>query len=284
VILWSAKGRSPSQFLVSRFTRLYPLYWMCIAITVTVLMVCTNRVFQPLQLLANTTMLAGYLGQDYVDGVYWTLQVELKFYALIFFLILFRQMSNLEYWLIAWLLLSILDVSPYSISALRMITLGAYAPYFIAGGALFLARTDGVTPKRLVMVLICAVLSIVNSHHQADEYLFHGDDGVPAILVGGLYLVTTVLALGLLKIKESSVLVMLSMTTYPFYLLHSEIGKAIYAQIGLNRYVAVVIATLFCWLLSYLVMRVDRPVSAYLRTLLLSRLDGGAPKRRIESL
>src|SRR5215468_7919943 len=86
VILWSASRRGAASFIASRFSRLYPTFWACVALTAFVLLL-TGRAPPSLDLrafLLNCTMIPGAIGVAYVDGVYWTLFVELKFYLLVF--------------------------------------------------------------------------------------------------------------------------------------------------------------------------------------------------------
>ncbi|MBL8484418.1 MAG: acyltransferase, partial [Rhodocyclaceae bacterium] len=73
----------PMDFVMSRFSRLFPAYWTAIVLTFVV----THQLGLPGKLvgldtlLVNVTMIQGLLGFGHVDGVYWTLEVELLFYA-----------------------------------------------------------------------------------------------------------------------------------------------------------------------------------------------------------
>lgn len=84
VICMSCWGRTPRQFFTSRVIRLYPAYWFAIAFTTTVLMLLPG-VWDRLRMrdvLLNITMLQSGSGVMNVDGVYWTLWSELRFYLL----------------------------------------------------------------------------------------------------------------------------------------------------------------------------------------------------------
>jgi len=85
VIFWTISRRShPLDFVFSRFSRLYPAYWVAVLFTFTwvALVGPEDRAVDVFTLLANITMLHEYLGFRHVDGVYWTLSVELHFYLL----------------------------------------------------------------------------------------------------------------------------------------------------------------------------------------------------------
>lgn len=68
-------------FAISRFFRLYPAYWVSLAL-MAFLMPALGIEHHPLkQLLANVTMIQFALRQQDVIGAYWTLFIELVFYV-----------------------------------------------------------------------------------------------------------------------------------------------------------------------------------------------------------
>ena len=69
------------SFAFSRFFRLYPAYWVSIALAVAIIPLVRGDLFTITQILANVTMLQQFLGQQNILGVYWTLQIEIIFYV-----------------------------------------------------------------------------------------------------------------------------------------------------------------------------------------------------------
>lgn len=65
------------RFLVNRIFRLYPAYWLSIA----ALLLLVGSELSPLQTVVNLTMLQRFVGVPDLNGVFWTLQIELVFYA-----------------------------------------------------------------------------------------------------------------------------------------------------------------------------------------------------------
>ena len=108
VILMTATKRDAVGFVISRITRLYPAFWVCVTLTAGFIMWKGGAVFQVgfVQYLLNLSMISGFAGVEMVDGVYWTLLVEIKFYALIFVLLLFGQIKRIEWFLVFWLALT----------------------------------------------------------------------------------------------------------------------------------------------------------------------------------
>lgn len=74
--------RPIAKFAVSRFFRLYPLYWVSLAAALAIFPLLIETKHTPLQIFANATMAAPLFGQEYVISLYWTLFVEMLFYVL----------------------------------------------------------------------------------------------------------------------------------------------------------------------------------------------------------
>ena len=74
--------RPLAKFAVSRFFRLYPLYWVSLAAALAIFPLLFETGFTAKQLAANVTMVTPLFGQEYVISLYWTLFVEMLFYLL----------------------------------------------------------------------------------------------------------------------------------------------------------------------------------------------------------
>jgi peptidoglycan/LPS O-acetylase OafA/YrhL len=84
VITWTVdRCRTPADFVVSRVSRIYPAYWASLLLTVALLALWPLPGAAPSlrDVLVNATMLQAYLLVPNVAGVYWSLAVELAFYA-----------------------------------------------------------------------------------------------------------------------------------------------------------------------------------------------------------
>lgn len=73
VILFTAWGRSPSSFLISRITRLYPAFWFSVCLTSAVTLPIGGGIYRVelFQFFVNLTMVSGAFGIEDIDGVYW---------------------------------------------------------------------------------------------------------------------------------------------------------------------------------------------------------------------
>lgn len=72
-----------SSFTIKRFFRLYPTYWLSIAVYLLLLPWLGQAIVPTAQrVLINLTMFQGFVGVPDLIGVFWTLQIELSFYLL----------------------------------------------------------------------------------------------------------------------------------------------------------------------------------------------------------
>jgi peptidoglycan/LPS O-acetylase OafA/YrhL len=93
--------RPVRSFLIARFFRLYPAYWVSGAGAIMLALVLTGALPPARQILANITMVQAVLGQKDLIGVYWTLFYELLFYALCLGAFLAGRMESPGYLLVA---------------------------------------------------------------------------------------------------------------------------------------------------------------------------------------
>jgi peptidoglycan/LPS O-acetylase OafA/YrhL len=77
---FGAGSRPVTMFIISRAFRLYPAYWVSLALAVVVQFVMHSTPFSGGVILANLTMLQSALHIRDVIGVYWTLFIEWIFY------------------------------------------------------------------------------------------------------------------------------------------------------------------------------------------------------------
>ena len=285
VILWSADNRSAPEFAISRFSRLMPSYWVSMAITGIGLAILTGATYTPFQIAANATMTAGLIGTPYVDGVYWTLLIELKFYVLVFALTLFHQMRRLEYWLGGWVVaLVIAHFVP--LHALRSLVIYPYGAFFAAGGFFFLWWKNGLSVSKLVALLVCCALSCIGVFHIGQDFL--GGAHTPFALrismavVVLLYLLFAAISSGRVRVGHAALWANLGAMTYPLYLLHNSLGKAIAADMEpfVGSVGAVVLSACISLTLAFILARTtERYGCSWLRTRLLNLLRPRAAQR-----
>lgn len=252
VIAFSIKHLSLHKFFNSRFKRLYPMFWICLFATFIVSYFFGAPRYQVTfaQLLANLTMLQKLLGYGDIDGAYWSLYVELKFYLIIAVFLIINQFKkiSLDYLVYFWLILSSLRfyIGPSELyDAIHEFFILDWSAYFIAGIIFCQIFLNGLHIKHFVLLPCCLYLSIdgaVGRIHWL-ERTFHSDFSV--YIIGGtivlFYLLMLLVSCKKLQLINSPKLVKIGMLTYPLYLIHQHIGFIIFNHLQpyVNKYLLV---------------------------------------------
>jgi peptidoglycan/LPS O-acetylase OafA/YrhL len=256
------RTRTSSDFLVSRFARLFPAYWAGIFITTLAVhgFAETTMMQPPAIVAANLTMLQGYMYLPSVDGVYWSLTVELGFYASMLALWRLGLLARIEWILIGWIALKLLWWRfPMLPSRLSMVLVLDYIPLFAVGVAAYRVRSGVRRWSQQIPVLLVGlgVTWIVDPSSSLSVYL----------LVTGVFFALTK---GWLTRLQHPVLLWLGGLSYPLYLIHENVGFAIIhwlADHGFAPTLSVLVAIAVSLGLSQLVhTAVEQPALRTIRT------------------
>lgn len=212
------------DFLVSRFARLFPAYWVAVLLTWLVVwrFSLPGREVPASAMWINLTMLQGWLHAPHVDGVYWTLTVELAFYAMVLCLHALRLLPRLPLVVAGWLCAML--VSHWAETRLgwrwtdmaRTTLLLEHANLFMAGMLLY-RGVRGEGGRRATAGLLLACLLV--------EFVVHGaESGLVCAVFFGLLLVALRPAGGGRVALSAPPLVWLGGISYSLYLLHQNIG------------------------------------------------------------
>ena len=277
VILMSVQNKTLSEFIKSRFLRLYPTYWLCLLITYFTIQIAGNELFNIslYELIMNSTMFNGFLQIQYVDSVYWSLLVEMKFYIVISVFIVLRKKVNLseDVFISLYLLLSIIyftDIfDSFLLSKIVNYFLGfKYSHFFISGMLFYQIYRSGTNSVRVVQLLISFALSLfwanVEASQLSTEYLesgIHFSNSIVTSFIVLIYLLFYFMVNGKLEHLNKRSFLTFGTLTYSLYLLHQNIGYIILNELSLimSKYLAFVLVSLFAIALSSIVTFVLEP-------------------------
>jgi len=283
VISLSAEGRNAYGFLKSRIGRLYPIFWISAIITTLFLLVGGHLIYSQVTLsrfLASMTMLPSLFGADALDGAYWTLAVEMKFYLIIFLLLAFKKFKYIETVAIiaSAVMLLFLPISAES----EMI----WIPNFIAGVIFFKIYKNGLTNWRIFALcntLIAAlVFAIKRAPYLSEGYGIAFNPTTIALYIVCFYAIFLMISLNALRIKNTHYINILGLLTYPVYLLHHQIGKILFTYAGIKNiplWISFTSITVFVFGLSYLVHRIFERRGKILLDKTLDRITPSILKR-----
>lgn len=230
VIMLSAKDRSPFQFVMARILRIYPTFVVCLLVTLLVTVLLAGAQYSWLEVTSNAFILNDYLGIANIDGVYWTLQAELKFYGCVFLLLLMRILPHWRWWVGIWLLLAIMHHFYKQPFFLGWFINPEYSFYFIGGVCAYqlLINKDSLLAKLFfsVALVFAGIKSIEQTHSFLKNVSTH--EMVVAFLCNVIFfLFFYFLSLGKFCIRKSKIFMLLGMASYPLYLIHNKAGKSI---------------------------------------------------------
>lgn len=273
VILLSAMNRTAISFASSRFIRLYPAFWAGVTVSAIIIYLFGMPHFSVgmSQYLMNLTMVSGFVGIEHVDGVYWTLLVELKFYALIFLLLLINKIKQIEYFLAAWLVVVFINIVVPLPKIISFFLFPEWAALFISGSLFYIIYINGFNIYRGIMLFCAYLLALYYGVQEVKEvstfYSSSFSNTVVLFWLSIFYLIFVLIILNKMSWIRSDKLVKIGLLTYPLYLIHQNIGFIVFNTFGasINKYVLLIalinVMLVISWLINILV---ERPLGGFL--------------------
>ena len=246
-VIFFSVGKPFKDYAWGRFLRIYPLFWFLCTITYVATIVFPHVDHLSFLLyLKNLLIINDGKVATMIDGSYWTLTVELFFYAYIGIFTFFFGEKKLIYFFITWLLVSLITFSGgWQQLTITKILLVRYAPYFVFGGLLayFYKHRAGLTKKikyfifagiglaALLPYYISAVLN--NNPASTPTNHFGMFDRTGNAIVFSFFVLVPLSVYFSQKITKKSWLKVAKVVggvTYPLYLIHNKLGGLIIGE------------------------------------------------------
>jgi peptidoglycan/LPS O-acetylase OafA/YrhL len=281
VISYSAEQSTANGFLRARILRLVPAVWICAPLSA--LAVASYNLLPGINIgrsLAKSMLFYPWGG--WIDDVYWTLGIEIMFYAVVWGLLLCGRIDHLR-----WLAFAIGGLSAGFLIGTRILVpdfeletawnraLGLsllHHGVFFALGILIYQSRDQPMPWLFTAVLtVGGVVQITVAGAKGAE-VFHAPPGMAGAIPVSVWLLALLLAYGSVhwSLKGSRRLTLVGLATYPLYLLHQYCGVAFmrwFADHGLNRWVILVVVISIVIGSSFVVVMAERPIRKRLNAL-----------------
>jgi exopolysaccharide production protein ExoZ len=314
VIALSAQSSTPRKFLIDRIARLAPTIWICATATlIGTLALAPATDLHPLLLDYLRTMVVLPNGH-HIDIVYWTLTVEVAFYALVFLVLLMSSFRRLISVMIVIGLVSaafdtVLSLSPFlngplvdaiaaasqhHITRLLLLRHGC----FFALGVLIWSLKSELRPKYCgALIGLFFAAATLEVWHGAREQLqdvptLHFSASAPVIAWAiGIVLIFFARLMPAVQLKPGVnlpvVLRFAGLLTFPIYLLHNNVGllfEASLASRGFAPLISGLIASASILILSILITSMLEPPLARSLKAFLIRTSNAAPFQRLSEL
>lgn len=259
------KTKHPFDFIVSRCSRLYPCYWAALLITFLTLHVLHLPGYETSfkEALINLSMFQTWFNVPHVDGVYWTLTVELSFYIVMLLIYCCGFMKHIEALGLGWLILMgwnqrwFHSYMPAWINHSMLLTTGHL---FFAGILFYKLKVEGNTWYRHAALGLCFLVG----------YMLRKDPQDPGSLLV-FFSIFYLFIYGKLSWITNKPLLYLGSISYSLYLIHQYTGYAIIHHllaIGASAWVCFLIPASFAFLSASLITYfIEKPAMGYLRQL-----------------
>ncbi len=232
--------KTGKEFIIHRFARLYPIYWVCVALTFLLRIGDSLQSHEAITMqhvynfLTNLTMIQYYFKVPDMDAPYWSLIIELLFYVLIFSIYKLKLLRYTEYILCALvvveLVLLILQlylpgnaVMANIIAGEKYFPLIHHLPLFLTGIVFYRIFIDGGNMVRYCIILICFFTQVFEYPHLILNLFNITQEQFVYVLV--VYFTLFILfTFGYLRFIAGRFTIFLGRISYALYLFHQFIA------------------------------------------------------------
>jgi peptidoglycan/LPS O-acetylase OafA/YrhL len=239
VIAYSAEGRTPVGFAIARFSRIYPTFLFCMTLTFATILLLggTNFEVSFAQWIANLFVAAPALGQSYVDTSYWSLVIEIVFYAWVAaFLALGLFPRRIDAIILVWLAITFANELTIDAPIFEKIFIADDSGFF-AVGLLIYEYYRGRRDLKLYNILALSVgTSVFQAIHKLERLGVHTGGSFDTRVVAAICLVSIAVIFLATRIRKlplpAGFVLAAGGITYPLYLLHMQMGYTILAAMA----------------------------------------------------
>lgn len=247
VISLSSEGKSSFGFIKSRINRIVPTF-VIFGLIIYVFSISVPMI-DPLErivsLLYSLTFFPQAFGHAFFSSIYWTIQIEVTFYILVFIMMqldLWKRYKNQICFI--WIIISFINQFILNSTIINYVLLTQYAGHFVAGIVIFNMRNNKCEPSDIILILFSTILiynRMVYFNNTDAINLFHYQVSHVALLLSAVCVVSLVwYASNLNGVgKYYNLIKFLGAMTYPLYLIHSDIGfwsHAIFERLLWDKY------------------------------------------------
>lgn len=265
------KTKAIRDFVISRFSRLFPTYWVAISLTLLLTWIIAapfqKGIYTFPQIAVNYTMLQSFFKIQHIDVSYWTMGIELKFYILLGLIFQFKWFKNIFWICIIWLLtcafVAVIKI-PYA-EAFKFLFILNHAPLFIAGIAFYTLKksVDKIqTIQSHILIIASFAIEILIVYQTQFEQVY-------VYYISSFFVIFYLFVFGKLKFLQNRILLFLGAISYPFYLIHQNIGFAIIYRLKMildNDFFYIPVTFTIVLFLAWLISKyVEKPAIQFIR-------------------
>jgi len=267
------------QFAVKRATRILPGFIICVVISSLFLWYFSEaEILEPFKILSNFSLVPQIFGYEYVDGVYWSLLYEVIFYGWVFiFIALGIFYRDLKMICMIWCGISLVNLLLLDSIILERLFLTTHSGAFMIGICIWIYIQEKTFKIFSISLLLLSLLITALGLQRFGVFVLPDGSTTPtpnfifALLMAvgiGLFVYLSIF----IKIapKYRALTLLLGGVSYPLYLLHQEIGYAIFSNFHSTASILSIGSVIIVvFLFSILVYFVEKKLIISLRDLFL---------------
>jgi peptidoglycan/LPS O-acetylase OafA/YrhL len=287
VIPFSLKNKEGAvrRFVISRFFRLYPVFWLSLVVTAWAMWITEGIRYTPFEFLANATMLPNLLHAKYISGILWTLYIEILFYVMCVFLFIIGKLQDTyTIFLMAFGCFSfpLLCVVARAIGIqVPLLYVTAHLGFLFTGYLMRMAllRENATAPVLATIVTALGLVMVFILGTQPGHVFTNST--AAGVTLAAVTAVVTFIGIGSLRPNVGPVFLWLGAISYSVYLFHIPVGRVVRMAIppasAPTVALDIVLGSALTLLVATLVYRyVEKPAIAAGRHLITNRLASKA--------
>lgn len=291
VLLMSSWGRDIPSFVASRVGRLFPAFWVAAGVSIVLVLYVwpENPAFFGYQIstsgaLLNLTMVNSAFGIPNIDGVYWTLWYEARFYLLIALLMMVGiTRARILAFTALWPIVGAVAASSGS-EFLITLLMPDYAPFFAGGMLLYLIYREGHDLGTWLLVGLQGLFALNFSMQSYPSALASETPWPPSPVIIALITFACFALVALATLTPAATwnarwMGIAGALTYPLYLIHENVGWFVISRLrdSIGSWGAVLAATATVLVAAVLLHSlVEKPFGPRLRRATLTMLRSSA--------
>ena len=285
VILFSTtKVKEPLTFLKKRALRIYPAFIICSLFTLICgfIMPGVSKIDLLFRWINSLTFYEDLWNVSPLSAIYWTLMIEIKFYILVAIILKLKLWDKHKYKiLLAWLVLSFLNIYIFKNNYIDILFLTKYSGHFIFGIILYLIYKDKKELKNIKLIGL-SLLSLFLIYKNMISYttwirgIYKGY--VPSNLIIFIYMIVIIGIMYYIINYYKDILPQKFVSTlggmsFIIYLIHADFGFFLKTQyfIRLSNYIQIsepiimIFSMIISITLSYIILQLVNIITKYIK-------------------